>query len=79
MGVGCTLGRLSSAGADELVTCQVIFAKADGATMKGTKVPMQPLADILGSLGKHLELEDVRVVCVVVGLLNFFYGENMCR
>ena len=32
--------------------------------MKGAKVLVQPLTDILGSFGKHLK--DVGVVCVVV-------------
>ena len=45
--------------------------------MKSANVPIQPLADILESLGKHLE--DVNVVCVVVVLLDFFHGEYMCR
>ena len=38
---------------------------------------IQPLADILGSFGKHFE--GVEVVRVIVGLLNFFSGEYMCR
>ena len=40
-------------------------------------MPIQPLADILGSFGKHFE--DVGVVCVIVGLLDFFYCEYICR
>ena len=40
-------------------------------------MPIQPLVDILGSFNKHFE--DVGVVHVVVGLLNFFRGEYMRR
>ena len=75
MGVCCTLGRLSSAGAHELVTCQVIFAEADGATMKPTEVPVEVLPDALVASGEHCQ--DWKMICVVVVLLDFFCGEDM--
>ena len=50
---------------------------ANGATIEGTKVLIQPLADMFGPFRKHLE--DVGVVCVVVGVVDCFHGEYMCR
>ena len=47
MGVCCALGRLSSAGADEVVMCQVIFAKVNGATMELAEVPVDVIPDAL--------------------------------
>ena len=75
MGVCCTLGRLLSAGADELVTCQVIFSEADGATMKLTEVPVEVLPDALVAFGEHCK--DARMIRAVVVLLDCFGGENM--
>ena len=76
MGVGRTLGEFSFIGADDVVTCQVIFAKTDDATMKLTTMPMYLLADILVVIGEHRK--DVGMVCVVLGLLIFFCGEDSC-
>ena len=63
-----------SAGADELMTCQVIFSEADGATMKLTEVPVEVLPDALVAFGEHFQ--DVRMICIVVVLLDFFCGED---
>ena len=49
----------------------------NGATMEGTKVPIQSLVDICGSFCK--QLEDDGMVRVVVGLLDCFRGEYMCH
>ena len=75
MGVCCAPGRLASARAGELVTCQVIFSEADGATMELAEVPVEVLPDDLGAFGEHFQ--DARMICVVVVLLDFFCGEDM--
>ena len=76
MGVRRTLGRLSSAGAGEVVTCQVIFAEANGATMELAEMPVDVILDALVAFGEHCQ--DVKMICVVVVLLDFFCGEDMC-
>ena len=75
MGVCRTLGRLSSAGAGEVVTCQVIFAEANGATMELAEVPVDLIPDACVAFGEHCQ--DARMICVVVVLLDFFCGEDM--
>ena len=57
------------------MTCQVIFAAADGATMELAEVPVEVLPDDLVAFGKHCQ--DVKMICVVVVLLDFFCGEDM--
>ena len=69
------LGRLSPAGADELVTCQVGFTEVNGATMKLAEVPVEVLPDALDALGEYFQ--DAGMICVVLGLLTFFCGEDM--
>ena len=64
-----------SAGADELVTCQVIFSEADGATMKLTEVPVEMLLDAPGAFGENFQ--DAVMICVVVVLLDFLCGEDV--
>jgi hypothetical protein len=54
LGVCCAPGRLASARAGELVTCQAIFSEADGATMELAEVPVEVLPDDLGAFGEHL-------------------------
>ena len=75
MGVSCALGRLSFAGADEVVTCQVIFAKANSATMELAEVPVDVIPDALVAFGEHCK--DARMIRVVVVLLDCFGGEDM--
>ena len=70
------LTRWLFSGADGVVMGYVGFAESNGATMEGAMVPIQPLADICGSFGKHFE--DFGVVHVVVGLIDCFCGEYMC-
>ena len=69
------MGRLSSVGADKLVTCQVGFTEVNVATMKLTEVPVEVLLDALGAFGEHFQ--DAGMICVVVVLLDFLCGENV--
>ena len=52
------------------------FARADDATIKLAKMPIEPLAEILVAIGQHLK--DVEMICLVVGLLTVFSGEDLC-
>ena len=45
-----------------MVTCQVIFSKADDTTMKLAEVPVELLVDALGALGEHFK--DARIIYV---------------
>ena len=76
MGVGRTLREFSFIGADAVVACQVIFAEADDSTMKLARMPVESLTEVLVAIGEHLN--DVGMICLVVGLLTFFSGEDLC-
>ena len=42
--------------------------------MKLTEVPVEVLTDALVAFGEHFQ--DVRMICIVVVLLDFFCGED---